>query len=157
MIKAPLSKILEGQPSLLEWIDERAKKGYLESEEQYALPDFESKTIAWDGKLDEISMLPGLIDGVINRGNDSTVAQTLINYIKSIEEYQDNNESLELYLGGLYGLLMENSTISYVDEFLRLLVDGQEEIRLDLLHKVAWLFATSGIHREPVKWGLFVV
>lgn len=157
MIKAPLSKILEGQPSLLEWIDERAKKGYLESEEQYALPDFESQTIAWDGKLDEISMLPGLIDGVINRGNDSTVAQTLINYIKSIEEYQDNNESLELYLGGLYGLLMENSTISYVDEFLRLLVEEQEEIRLDLLHKVAWLFATSGIHREPVKWGLFVV
>lgn len=108
----------------MKWIDERAKKGYLDSEEQYALPDFESKTIAWDGKLDEISMLPGLIDGVINRGNDSTVAQTLINYIKSIEEYQDNNESLELYLGGLYGLLMK-VTISYVDEFLRLLVDGQ--------------------------------
>lgn len=157
MIITTFSSIIEGEISLYKWIQDNSQDGFLSTEKQDELPDLESKSLSWP-TLDKISIAPGMIDGVISAEGDDAkkIANELLLLITQLLNIK--NEDSDSQLGKIYGFLIENSTISYIDSFVDLLI--KKESNDDLLYiclKVANILAHRGAHREAVKFAIAIM
>lgn len=155
MTNAPFSSFIEGQSSLYQWITQHSPEGYIDEELQDELPDVESKTLAWD-TFEGINVAPGFFEGVIGSESDDATdkATVLFELFADFEKENETKEQLDGKLGSIYGFMLENSTITYIDSFIDLLSECREEVSLGLIYKIAKMFLTEANHREPIKWAI---
>lgn len=155
MTNAPFSSFIEGQTSLYQWIMQHSPAGYIDEELQDELPDVESKTLAWD-TFEGINVAPGFFEGVIGSEADDATnkAMVLFELFADFEKENETKDQLDGKLGSIYGFMLENSTITYIDSFIDLLSERREEVSLGLIYKIAKMFLTEANHREPIKWAI---
>lgn len=155
MTNAPFSSFIEGQTSLYQWITQHSPNGYIDEEMQDELPDVESKTLAWD-TFEGINVAPGFFEGVIGSEADDATdkATVLFKLFVDFEKDNETKEELDGKLGSIYSFLLKNSTITYIDSFIDLLSEHREEVSLGLIYKIAKMFLTEAVHREPIKWAI---
>lgn len=157
MTNAPFSNFIEGQTSLYQWITQHSPEGYIDEELQDEFPDVESKTLAWD-TFDGINVAPGFFEGVIGSESDDATDKATVLFELFTDLGKENNEineqQLDKKLGAIYTFLVENSTITYIDSFIDLLSERSEEVSFGLIYKIAKIFLTEAVHREPIKWAI---
>lgn len=155
MTNAPFSSFIDGQISLYQWVKQHSPNGYIDEDQQDALPDVESKSLSWE-TLEGINVAPGFFEGVIGSESDEapSKAQILYELFADFEKDNETKEQLDQKLGAIYGFMIENSTITYIDSFIELLGERKDEISLGLIYKIAKMFLTEASHREPVKWAI---
>lgn len=155
MTNAPFSSFIEGQTSLYQWITQHSSEGYIDEEMQDELPDVESKTLAWD-TFEGVNVAPGFFEGVIGSESDDATdkATVLFELFADFEKENETKEQLDGKLGSIYGFMLENSTITYIDSFIDLLSERREEVSVGLIYKIAKMFLTEANHREPIKWAI---
>lgn len=155
MTNSPFSHFIDGHLSLYEWILQHRTNGYIEEDQQDELPDIESKSLSWE-TLEGINVVPGFFEGVIgSEGDDAqSKAQILFGFFADFEKENDTKEQLDQKLGAIYGFMIENSTITYIDSFFDLLIERKDEISFGLIYKISKMFLTEASHREPVKWAI---
>lgn len=157
MVLGSFSALIEGQISLYKWILDNTSEGSLSDEKQSELPDYESKNLSWP-TLDKISVAPGVLDGVIGTEADEAAELAKRLYLIIMSFLDDNNKDIDIKLGRVYGFLIEHSTITYIDSFIDLL--SEQQSNKELLHvclKISSVFASEGIHREAVKFGVAIM
>lgn len=157
MVLSTFSSIIEGETSLFRWIQANSSDGSLSDDKQCELPDLESKNLSWP-TLDKINVVSGMLDGVIGAEADDAdeIAKRLFDLLENFLD--DNGEDIDIKLGRLYGFLIEHSTITYIDSFIDLLAQNQSNKGLlNTCIKIAMIFASEGIHREAVKFGIAIM
>ena len=125
-----LSHIRPGEPGLLEGGEELPDEGCVRGDSQ----------IGWAA---------GALDGVFGHhggGSDAAeVAGKVLAALKELTEHASNGRA-----AALYSLLVEHSTLQYVDQLLPSVVED-DEIDHGRLHAIAHWLATGAADREAVK------
>jgi hypothetical protein len=97
----------------------------------------------------EIRWAPGARDGVFGHHVGSTEAAEIAN--KILESFWAlTRKSTDDHAGSLYTLLLEHSTLSYVDQLLEAVI-AHGNLDAEKIHTVAHWLVTSAADREPVK------
>ena len=125
-----LENIRPGEPGL-------GEKGDL-------LPDDE---IVRGGK--EIRWAPGAFDGVFGHHVDHSEAAEVAN--KIFESFRAlTKKATDERASSLYSLLVEQSSLAYVDQLLEAVV-ADEDLDAERIHSIAKWLATGAADREPIK------
>lgn len=143
-------QITSGEKSLLEWIREHLKDGRLDE----FLPD-EDSISAFMPQLKGMSFADGMFDGILG-ARDSGDAQKLFEIFSDFAKAELDDALIDGYLGRIYIFAMKNLTLSYIDDFLELILGGDEKI-LHFCVTTAKEFLRKAAHREPVKLGLAIL
>jgi hypothetical protein len=133
------------RPSIYRHVLENIRPGVAGlSEKGDLLPDDE---IVRAGK--EIRWAPGALDGVFGHHVGSSEAREVANKIR--ESFRAlTKKATDERASSLYSLLVEESSLAYVDHLLEAIV-ADKDLDAERLHSIANWLATGAADREPVK------
>ncbi len=140
-------QITSGEKSLLAWIREHLKDGKLDE----FLPD-EDSIAAFMPQLKGMRFVDGMLDGILGARDDKD-AQKLLAIFEDFARAELNDALIDEYLGRIYVFAMKRLTLSYIDDFLELILRGDDKV-FHFCITTAKHFVKGAAHREPVKLGL---
>lgn len=132
------------RPSIYQHIKSHIRPEPGLAEEGDLLPDDE---IVRGGK--EIRWAPGAFDGVLGHHVGSSEAAEVAN--KILDSFRAlTKKATDERASSLYSLLVEQSSLAYVDQLLEAVV-AEEDLDAERIHSIANWLATGAADREPIK------
>lgn len=154
--------IIEGEKSIYDFILECLKENkeiYLPDDDslQACMPEIGSK---------EIRFVDGMLDSIVPK-NKENVAQTLYDMIKEFGEYNKefgentDDKIIDKHLGKIYLYLISHHTVSFIDDFLDMMIkdacEGNDEYIFKVCFFIANQYAWRAAHREVVKFAIAII